>query len=286
MTPRREGQYLNTFLGSTQSSYARWVRKRPTVKTNKPVNSWIGFRKAFYKNIFPGIPQKEASVHLKALWKEDPFKSKWAIISAAYSKIRAIVTKKQAPINEFLNLVCPRIGILSVDNYLPLLNWIRSVNENGVVIYKQDVIPDLSHLPENMLITKMTDKDLVQFCAEMGFIDQDTIRKIEYADPFTELSAVKPCYTPRQEQMPRLQTELGTNNKDLTRDHHDHYLNLDSSIYDTTDTISEQCREFSVETSNEILLDTNFNLEDLFPKELSEYDIPDLSYQLFVDNIC
>ncbi|POS84387.1 hypothetical protein EPUL_003505, partial [Erysiphe pulchra] len=287
MSSRNEGQYLNTFLGSTQSSYARWVRKRPTVKTSKPINSWIGFR-TFYKKMFPGMPQKEASVHLKALWKQDPFKSKWSIISAAYSKIRAIVTKNQAPINEFLNLVCPRIGILPVDDYLSLLNWIGSVNENGVVIYKQNMVPDISHLPENILDTKMTDKDLVRFCAEKGFIDQDTIKKIKSAYPYIELSAVKPCFMNRQEQISRLPTGLNSNNDDsihLIQDQCDHHLNFDSSIFEIADTNKEQSCDFSIGTCHEILQDTNFNLEDLFPKELSEYDIPDFTYEIFLDNV-
>nr|AOX49859.1 mating-type protein MAT alpha 1 [Oidium heveae] len=285
MSSRSEGQFFNTFLRSTQSSHGRWVRKRPTEKPRKPVNSWIGFR-TFYKNMFPGMPQKEASVHLKALWKKDPFKSKWTIISAAYSKIRAIVSKKQAPINEFLNLVCPRIGILSVDDYLPLLNWSSSVNENGIVIYEQNVVPDLSHLPEYILDTKMTDKDLVLFCAERGFIDQDTIRKIKHACPFMELSAIKPCYMTRQAQTPRIPTGLGAKSYNSTHERGDQYLNSDSIVYDITDKLSEQSRELSVDISHKILQDTNFNLEDLFPKELTEHDILDLSYQIFLDNIC
>ncbi|KAI6247692.1 Mating-type protein MAT-1 [Erysiphe necator] len=281
-------QFLNTFMGSPQFSYSRWVRKRSTARTNKPVNSWIGFR-TFYKKIFPGMPQKEASIHLKALWEQDPFKIKWTIISAAYSKIRDIVTKKDAPLDEFLNLVCPRIGILSVDEYLPQLNWISSVNEDGIIVYKQNKMPNLSNLPENILNTRMTDKDVVRFCAEKGFIDRSTTRKIKDAHPFIELGAIKSYFMTTQGQIPILPTEIGVNNDNsnqLEQDDCDVFYNLDSSILKISDPTKEQRSDQSIESNQDILKDNSFDYEDFFPKEISEYDIPDISYQLFLDNIC
>jgi hypothetical protein len=75
----------------------------------RPLNSWIAFR-AYYSPIFTTFQQKDISGFLKRMWNADPFKAKWTIVAKAYSIIRDKVGKAQAPLDVFLQIVCPHIG--------------------------------------------------------------------------------------------------------------------------------------------------------------------------------
>jgi hypothetical protein len=75
----------------------------------RPLNSWMAFR-AYYATIFTTFQQKNISGFLTRMWQEDPFKAKWAIVAKAYSIIRDKVGKAHAPLDIFLQTVCPHIG--------------------------------------------------------------------------------------------------------------------------------------------------------------------------------
>nr|AIM54564.1 MAT1-1-1 [Podosphaera macularis] len=166
----------------------RWVQRRKKSKTTKALNSWIGFR--FYKKIFPKMQQKKASTLLTKLWNRDPFKAKWSIISAVYSKIRDAVTKEKAPIVTFLDLVCPHIGILSVEEYLIRLSWTSYTDETGALGFKQLSAPNLSELPDNIINTTVTGEDLIRLCADKGYIQHKTADELNNPNIFIAFGGV------------------------------------------------------------------------------------------------
>jgi hypothetical protein len=165
------------------------VRRHPNstrrpVLVKRSVNSWMAFRSmpisptltaranqtGFYFRIFKGLPQKEASVHLTVLWQSDPFKAKWAIIARAYSSIRDAVGKRNAPLDAFLNLVCPVVGIIGADEYLERMKWVSMATDTGSMILIQTSAPDLASLGASICHTSMTEKDVVQYCTRSGYI--------------------------------------------------------------------------------------------------------------------
>lgn len=163
-----------------QFTRTRWIRRQPEKKKKaktKPMNSWIGFR-AFYKDVFPNMPQKDASSILTILWNKDPFKVKWAIVSAAYSKIRDAVTKKCAPLNVYLGLVCPHVGIPTVEEYLEKLNWTSYTDERGLITFKQKIVPAISASSNELLSSVVTSGEVIQLCADKGYISQAIARQI------------------------------------------------------------------------------------------------------------
>src|SRR5258708_37607266 len=113
----------------------------------KALNSWMAFRgehhnldytcadrlAVYYKRIFPTLQQKEASRYLTTLWQRDPFKAKWTVIAAAYSKIRDEVGKQNAPLDRFLSIVCPKIGIVDDESYLNRHNWTCQILTDGAI---------------------------------------------------------------------------------------------------------------------------------------------------------
>nr|CAA06844.1 alpha-1 domain protein [Pyrenopeziza brassicae] len=151
------------------------IARRP-VLPKKSLNSWMAFR-SFYQNLFPHLQQKEASIYLTALWKRDPFKAKWTIIAAAYSKIRNTVGKPRAPLDRYLNIVCPQMGMIGVEAYLELLSWSCTQNADGL-LFTQTTSPDLQALGQHILHSSMTEKDVVLFCGYAGYITHNVARRI------------------------------------------------------------------------------------------------------------
>ncbi|KAE8440561.1 hypothetical protein EG329_007234 [Mollisiaceae sp. DMI_Dod_QoI] len=136
---------------------------------------------AYYKPIFPNLPQSEASRHLTILWHRDPFKAKWALIAAAYSLMRDSVGKQNAPLSSFLALVCPAMGIVDHETYLRRLNWTCSLTNSGTLAWAQIPDPELGTFDREILYSAMTVDDVVEFCAGVGYISRTSFTSLKKA---------------------------------------------------------------------------------------------------------
>jgi hypothetical protein len=88
----------------------------------RPLNSFMAFR-AYYAPAFAKYQQKNISGFLNKLWAGDFVKAKWAILAKAYSSIRDRVGKENVPLDGFLALTCPVIGILPPEEYFEKMGW-------------------------------------------------------------------------------------------------------------------------------------------------------------------
>ncbi|CZT51034.1 uncharacterized protein RSE6_12117 [Rhynchosporium secalis] len=152
------------------------IAQKP-VLPKKSLNSWMAFR-SFYLRIFSHLQQKEASIYLTTLWKGDPFKAKWTIIAAAYSKIRNTVGKPRAPLDHYLKIICPQMGIIAVEEYLEIFNWSSTRDAEGSLHFTQTTAPNLHGLDQQILHSSMTEKDVVLFCGSVGYIRHSVARRI------------------------------------------------------------------------------------------------------------
>lgn len=125
---------------------------------------------AFYSPIFETVQQKTASSYLAVLWQEDPFKAKWSIAARAYSGIRDRIGKPSAPLDLFLELVCPELGIIDTANYMQKMMWVLEADANGALKVRQPVVPDVDSFEVHIKHTLMTERNVVHFCAEKGYI--------------------------------------------------------------------------------------------------------------------
>lgn len=121
-------------------------------------------------------------MYLTILWQQDPFKAKWTIIARAYSSIRDVVGRANAPLNAFLDVVTPQIGVLGINVYMKMMNWVFETDEAGLPIFKQSATPDLTQFPAYIMHTSMTEKDVVHFCARMGYITPVVARRVAGID--------------------------------------------------------------------------------------------------------
>jgi hypothetical protein len=123
---------------------------------------------AYYSKLFD-LQQKHASGFLTIIWKKDPFKAKWGIIAAAYSKIRDVLGKDNASLKIFFALVCPQIGIIAVENYLDMMNWSVQVGSDGACHLEQTNVPDTASFDNHIQTTTMSEVDVVTLCENRGY---------------------------------------------------------------------------------------------------------------------
>lgn len=65
------------------------------------------------------------------LWHEEPYQHEWSVIAAAYTEIRALIGKHNAPLHEFLKLVCPEFAMTPRDEILHI---------NGLEIHGEQAV--------------------------------------------------------------------------------------------------------------------------------------------------
>ena len=117
--------------------------------------------------------QKEISGFLTYLWQTDPCKAKWSILAKAYSIIRDSKGKENAPLDVYLAINGPFIGIIAPENYLVMLGWEISLNGEGQVSLRRDSDLDVSVLDHQLLTSNVSVADIIQHSYDSGYIVDD-----------------------------------------------------------------------------------------------------------------
>jgi hypothetical protein len=133
--------------------------------------------------MFAKFQQKNSSTLIKQLWDNDPWKAKWSIVARSFTSLRDAVGKGHAPLSTFLDIVCPKIGIICVEEYLDMMNWVVEKGNDSVEL-KQYSPPEYSVFPDRIVNTLMTERDVIFYCAFRGYISARMSVKI--AGPFPQ----------------------------------------------------------------------------------------------------
>lgn len=112
--------------------------------------------------------------------------------------LRDVVGKQRASLATFLTLVCSKLGIINVKNYIRKMNWMLETTANGSKALKQTAFPDFSHFEADILYTNITPKDMVQFCAQMGYIPQRIANQVTGEDYFNPIGSSPGNQRPQQ----------------------------------------------------------------------------------------
>ena len=128
----------------------------------RPLNSFMAFR-AYYSPFFVNYQQKDISVFINRLWLSDFFKAKWAIVARTYSIIRDRVGKANAPLQTFLALACPKIGILEPTAYFTQMGWAFPSVEKELGRLFMPVQGSFE------VATNLSAEDIVAFCEQNGY---------------------------------------------------------------------------------------------------------------------
>ena len=190
-TPQRKKRTTKTASAKKSGGFTFAVAEVQTppskgIAPARPLNSWMAFRsKLFirsltrllthvgcYSPVFRTFQQKEISGLMRRLWQNDPFKAKWSIIAKAYSLIREHTAKSAAPLDSFLALVCPYIGMVDREEYLAVMGW-SIEEEDGQKKMKRCFIPETRLFQEKILTTNLSAEQVVIYCYEAGYVQED-----------------------------------------------------------------------------------------------------------------
>ncbi len=96
------------------------------------------------------------------MWQNDPFKAKWSILAKSYSLIRDSQGKANAPLEKFLAINGPLIGIIEPARYLEALSWEVAVDEDGQTVMRRYE----NSIDEQLFITNVSVNDVIRnsFC--------------------------------------------------------------------------------------------------------------------------
>ena len=154
-------------------------------KAIRPLNSWIAYRSkqqrssvrkptsnkmtGYYSTIFLTFQQKEISGFLTILWQNDPFKAKWSILAKSYSLIRDSQGKANAPLEKFLAINGPLIGVIEPAQYLEALSWEIAVDEDGQTVMRRYG----NSIDEQLFITNVSVNDVIRNSYDQGYFTGD-----------------------------------------------------------------------------------------------------------------
>ena len=113
--------------------------------------------------------QKEISGFLTILWQNDPFKAKWSILAKSYSLIRDSQGKANAPLEKFLAINGPLIGIIEPAYYLEALSWEVAVDEDGQTVMRRHG----NSIDQHLLITNVSVNDVIRNSYDQGYFTGD-----------------------------------------------------------------------------------------------------------------
>ena len=123
--------------------------------------------------MFTSLQQKEISGCLTYLWQTDPFKAKWSILAKAYSLIRDSIGKEKAPLDSYLAINGPFIGIVPPEQYLEMLGWKIVAGEDGGKLLRRDFDVDFDSLNQDLLTSNVSVNDIIEYTYATGYIAAD-----------------------------------------------------------------------------------------------------------------
>nr|QIA15783.1 mating type protein MAT1-1 [Venturia carpophila] len=159
-------KYKNSAVHRAKSGKPKVQPARITLAAKRPLNSWIAFR-SYYSTIFTSFQQKDISGFLTRMWSSDPFQAKWSIIAKAYSVIRDMVGKANAPLDKFLQIVCPLIKIIEPAKYLDMMGWWMPSGQHMEL--NRRFTPNITLFSADVLTTTLSVDDIVNHCSSMGY---------------------------------------------------------------------------------------------------------------------
>ncbi|KAF2643448.1 hypothetical protein P280DRAFT_488475 [Massarina eburnea CBS 473.64] len=146
-------------------------RAAPPEKAKKALNAFVGFR-CYYITIpvFKAVPMKKLSKALSTLWETDPNKPMWSLMAKAWSTMRDAAGKDQAPLDQFLRMVCPHYGIPSPEIYLQVTGLCIITGENGAPVVIRD--PSNTSVPGGVGTTAaaVSVEDIIEYAQSQGYV--------------------------------------------------------------------------------------------------------------------
>jgi hypothetical protein len=113
---------------------------------------------------------KTLSNLLGQLWEQDPNKSIWSLMAKAWSAMRDQIGKKNVPLDQFFQIICPYLHILSPATYLAHHGWKLEYNEEGYpILSRNPTSQSFESSSVGFIDTTLSVEDIISVCQSMGY---------------------------------------------------------------------------------------------------------------------
>ncbi|PSN70060.1 MAT1-1-1 mating-type protein [Corynespora cassiicola Philippines] len=146
-------------------------RTETRAKAKKALNAFVGFR-CYYLDIpaFKSHAMKKLSRPMSNIWNADPNMTLWILLTKAWSKIRDQIGKDDAPLNDYLAIVCPYLQIPSPESYLDCLGWEFGYVDGNPSVRRVSNPPPKS-VGTGVAATGLSVEDIISYCKSTGFAE-------------------------------------------------------------------------------------------------------------------
>ncbi|THX50181.1 mating-type protein MAT alpha 1 [Aureobasidium pullulans] len=124
------------------------------------LHSWMAFRKRRFQKLYSSAAERS-------------LKAKWSILAKAYSNIRESNSKSDAPLDMFLAVTCPLIGVVPRNEYLGAMGRTIAELDDGVKHMERLYTPQIASFPESILTTNMPSGDIVAHYLRVSYVRQN-----------------------------------------------------------------------------------------------------------------
>lgn len=113
---------------------------------------------------------KKLSHPLGQLWEYEPDKPLWTLMTKAWSAIRDQVGKDNAPLDQFFQIVCTHLNILTPEMYLAGRGWIVEFNEEGMPTLSRDsATTSTASVSASFSDLTLSVEDIINVCQTAGY---------------------------------------------------------------------------------------------------------------------
>jgi hypothetical protein len=109
---------------------------------------------------------------ISKMWNEDPNQSVWALIARAWSMIRDQLSERslpQAPLQEFVNVICPYLNIPSPAIYMEGMGWELDVDAEGSPSLTRVFTTTAESFDVGVQNATLSVQDIISYCQSVGF---------------------------------------------------------------------------------------------------------------------
>jgi hypothetical protein len=114
-------------------------------------------------------PMKKLSSIIGDLWEGDVYKAYWSLMAKAWSVIRDQIGKDQAPLDQFLIIICGHLSVPGPESYLMICGWTLSLNEEGDPMVSRDGSSEFACMSTGVMDIALSVEDIIAYVQSMGY---------------------------------------------------------------------------------------------------------------------
>lgn len=168
---------------------------------------------------------KNISSYIGQLWKYEPDKPLWTLMTKAWSAIRDQVGNDIAPLDQFLDIVCTELNVLPPTLYLQGRGWNIEYNSEGAPTLSRDpTSSSAAALGYGFKGQTLSVADIIEICQKRGYATGYVLNKDDSSPTFLGCNPQAIRFAARNKRRDRRQTARESPAAQALRQESDEFL--------------------------------------------------------------